>query len=320
MIKKVEIGKNLNVSRVCFGTSALGNMPETYGYEVDTLQAEETIKAIFKSPINFMDTSRNYGMGRSEQLIGNVLNEIKGKPEGFVLATKIDRDMSTDILDAEATKKSFEESITALGTSEIDILHLHDPEHCHDLNDVTKSGGAIDTLFKLKDEGVVKLVGLAMGKIELMQEILPKWPFDVLINHNRYTLLNRQANKLFNLAHEKGIKIFNAAPFCGGILAKGTKKSNRLVYQEVTEKDLIPIIEMEKICSHFQIPLGAAALQFSLRDKRISSTIVGITKKERINQSLEWANMTIPDEAWSKLLSIPYSIEDPEASRPYKLG
>ena len=319
-MEKVTIGSNLNVSKICFGTSALGNMPDTYGYEVNPIQAEKTIQAILESPINFMDTSRNYGMGRSEKLIGNVLKKVGGKPTDFVLATKIDRDMSTDILDAEATKRSFDESITALGTEKIDILHLHDPEHCHNISDVTESGGALDTLFNLKDQGLVKLVGLAMGNIELMEKIIPNWPFDVLINHNRYTLLNRQADKLFDLAYEKGIKIFNAAPFCGGVLAKGSERSNRLVYQEVTKKDLLPIVEIEKICDNFQIPLGAAALQFSLRDKRISSTIIGITKKERINQTLNWANTPIPEEAWSKLLSLPHSTEDPEAGRAYKLG
>ena len=319
-MEKVSIGSNLNVSKICFGTSALGNMPDTYGYEVNPIQAEKTIQAILESPINFMDTSRNYGMGRSEKLIGNVLKKVGGKPTDFVLATKIDRDMSTDILDAEATKRSFDESITALGTEKIDILHLHDPEHCHNISDVTKSGGALDTVFNLKDQGVVKLVGLAMGNIELMEKIIPNWPFDVLINHNRYTLLNRQADKLFDLAYKKGIKIFNAAPFCGGVLAKGSERSNRLVYQEVTKKALLPIVEIEKICDNFQIPLGAAALQFSLRDKRISSTIIGITKKERINQTLDWTNTPIPEEAWSKLLSLPHSTEDPEAGRAYKLG
>ena len=319
-MEKINIGNNLTISKICFGTSALGNMPDTYGYEVDPFQAEQTIQAILNSSINFMDTSRNYGMGRSEKLIGNVLKKMGGKPNDFVLATKIDRDMSTDILDAEAAKRSFDESVTALGTDKLDILHLHDPEHCHNISDVIKSGGALDTMFNLKAQGLVKLVGLAMGSIELMQEIIPNWPFDVLINHNRYTLLNRQADKLFDLAYEKGIKIFNAAPFCGGVLAKGSERSNRLVYQEVTKKDLLPIIEIEKICSTFQIPLGAAALQFSLRDKRISSTIIGITKKERISQTLDWANTPIPEEAWSKLLSLPYSTEDPEASRAYKLG
>jgi len=319
-MNKKDIGDKIKVSEICFGTSALGNMPDTYGYEVNPSIAEETILAILNGPSNFIDTSRNYGMGRSEKLIGNVFKSLGGKPNNIILATKIDRDTATNILDRDATLKSFEQSIKALATEKIDILHLHDPEHCKDLNDITCKGGALDTLFQLKEEGSVTLVGLAMGKVEMMYDLIQEWPFDVMINHNRFTLLNRQADKLFNLAKKKGIKIFNAAPFCGGILAKGTKETNRLVYQEVSEKKLKPIFDLEKICLKYNIPLGAAALQFSMKDPRISSTIVGITKKSRIDQIVEWSNFEISEDAWTEILSLPFSINDPEASRNYKLG
>ena len=319
-MNKKDIGDKIKVSEICFGTSALGNMPDTYGYEVNPSIAEETILAILNGPSNFIDTSRNYGMGRSEKLIGNVFKSLGGKPNNIILATKIDRDTATNILDRDATLKSFEQSIKALETEKIDILHLHDPEHCKDLNDITCKGGALDTLFQLKEEGSVTLVGLAMGKVEMMYDLIQEWPFDVMINHNRFTLLNRQADKLFNLAKKKGIKIFNAAPFCGGILAKGTKETNRLVYQEVSEKKLKPVFDLEKICLKYNIPLGAAALQFSMKDPRISSTIVGITKKSRIDQIVEWSNFEISEVAWTEILSLPFSINDPEASRNYKLG
>ena len=319
-MNKKDIGDKIKVSEICFGTSALGNMPDTYGYEVNPSIAEETILAILNGPSNFIDTSRNYGMGRSEKLIGNVFKSLGGKPDNIILATKIDRDTATNILDRDATLKSFEQSIKALETEKIDILHLHDPDHCKDLNDITCKGGALDTLFQLKEEGSVTLVGLAMGKVEMMYDLIQKWPFDVMINHNRFTLLNRQADKLFNLAKKKGIKIFNAAPFCGGILAKGTQETNRLVYQEVSEKKLKPVFDLEKICLKYNIPLGAAALQFSMKDPRISSTIVGITKKSRIDQIVEWSNFEISEDAWAEILSLPFSINDPEASRNYKLG
>ena len=319
-MNKKDIGDKIKVSEICFGTSALGNMPDTYGYEVNPSIAEETILAILNGPSNFIDTSRNYGMGRSEKLIGNVFKSLGGKPNDIILATKIDRDTATNILDRDATLKSFEQSIKALETEKIDILHLHDPEHCKDLNDITCKGGALDTLFQLKEEGSVTLVGLAMGKVEMMIDLIQEWPFDVMINHNRFTLLNRQADKLFNLAKKKGIQIFNAAPFCGGILAKGTKETNRLVYQEVSEKKLKPVFDLEKICLKYNIPLGAAALQFSMKDPRISSTIVGITKKSRIDQIVEWSNFEIYEDAWKEILSLPFSINDPEATRNYKLG
>ena len=319
-MNKKDIGDTIKVSEICFGTSALGNMPDTYGYEVNPSLAEETILAILNGPSNFIDTSRNYGMGRSEKLIGNVFKSLGGKPNNIILATKIDRDMATNVLDRDATLKSFEQSIKALATEKVDILHLHDPEHCKDLNDITCKGGALDTLFQLKEEGSVTLVGLAMGKVEIMYDLIQEWPFDVMINHNRFTLLNRQADKLFDLAKKKGIKIFNAAPFCGGILAKGTKETNRLVYQEVSEKKLKPVFDLEKICLKYNIPLGAAALQFSMKDTRISSTIVGITKKSRIDQIVEWSNFEISEDAWTEILSLPFSINDPEATRNYKLG
>jgi D-threo-aldose 1-dehydrogenase len=57
----VALGRtHLSVSKLCFGTSALGDMPDTYGYEVDEHRAKETIRAIFAGPVNFLDTSRNY--------------------------------------------------------------------------------------------------------------------------------------------------------------------------------------------------------------------------------------------------------------------
>jgi D-threo-aldose 1-dehydrogenase len=48
-------------------------MPETYGYGVSVEQAEATLNAIFDGPVNFLDTSRNYGLGRSEARIGEVI-------------------------------------------------------------------------------------------------------------------------------------------------------------------------------------------------------------------------------------------------------
>ena len=53
-------------AEICFGTSGLGGMPATYGYSVDEERARATVHAVFDGPANFIDTSRNYGLGRSE--------------------------------------------------------------------------------------------------------------------------------------------------------------------------------------------------------------------------------------------------------------
>src|SRR3954452_11558768 len=81
----------LRVTPLCIGCAELGNMPDSFAYEVAEEQALETIRTCFQSPINFLDTASNYG--ESERRIGLVLRELYVMPAGYVLASKVDRDM-----------------------------------------------------------------------------------------------------------------------------------------------------------------------------------------------------------------------------------
>jgi D-threo-aldose 1-dehydrogenase len=320
-MKKKTIGNTgLNITPLCFGTSSLGNMPDTYGYEVSEAQARETLNAIFDGPVNFLDTSNNYGFGRSEERIGDALRERGGLPEGFVISTKLDRDMETGRFDADRVRQSIEESLTRLGLERVQLLHFHDPEHARDLGEITREGGALDELFKLKDEGIADAVGLAMGRLDIMEPILRDRPFDALINHNRYTVLNRSADKLFTEAHKRGIAILNAAPYAGGVLAKGSEEMPRVTYQPATDEALAPVRAIEEICKRHGVAPGAVALQFCMRDARVTSTIVGVTKPERVKQTLDWAEAKLPDALWDDIAQLTPSYEDPEANREYKSG
>jgi len=302
---------SLAVPSLAFGASPLGSMPDVYGYSVEEDVALETIRAIFDIEPFFLDTSRNYGWGRSEERIGRVIRERGGVPAGSVLATKLDRDFETNRFDAAVARRSFEESLKALGVERIDILHLHDPEHCADLDEVTRKGGAIDELFRIKEEGLVGHVGLAMGKMSQLQDLLSRWDFDIVLSHSRFTLLNRQADTLFDEAHHRGISIFNAAPYASGVLAKGSGTSRRLFYQDATDEQLQPVRKLEDICSRYGVPLGAAALQFSMQDSRVTSTICGVSKPERVAQTLDWAQWPIPAEAWEEIEALPFETGEP---------
>ena len=136
---RIPLGKSgLSVTRVSFGTAGLGNMPETFGFAVSDKEAEETLAAVFKSPINSLDTSRNYGMGEAERRIGRAIKANGGLPKDFVLATKLDRDFQTNKFDASRARRSLEESLQALGVDRIPLLHFHDPEYASSLEDVTR--------------------------------------------------------------------------------------------------------------------------------------------------------------------------------------
>jgi D-threo-aldose 1-dehydrogenase len=320
-IEKVSLGRTgLSVTRIGFGTSGLGDMPGTYGYGVDEERARETVRAIFASPVNFLDTSRNYGFGRSEERVGAVIRERGGLPEGFVLSTKLDRDMETKAFDAARARRSLEESLKVLGVDCIQLLHLHDPEHAASLAPITGPKGAIAELFRMKEEGLADAVGLAAGRVDVMMPMLRDWDFDALITHNRFTLTNRNAEEMMDFARSKGIAVLNAAPYSGGVLAKGSGSYRRYVYQEASEEMLDPVRRVEDICARYQVPPGAVALQFSMRDKRVTSTVCGVSKPERVAHTLEWAEWDIPDAVWQELLALPFATEDPEATRDYRPG
>ena len=320
-MKKNKIkNTDLEVTELSFGTSSLGSMPDTYGYEVPEERAQETLKRFFKGPVNLLDTSRNYGMGESELRIGRAIKNNSGWPNNFILSTKLDRDMNTLGFDKDRARKSLEESLNALNLDKVDILFLHDPEHTKDVSEITKKGGSMDELFKIKEEGLCRAVGLAMGKFYMMFPMLKEWDFDVIINHNRFTLLNRQANEMYDYAYKKNISIINAAPYAGGVLAKGPSNFKKITYQDVTEEKLAPAREIEKVCKKYNVEMGAAALQFSMKDKRITSTLCGVTSIQSIEKNLSWAKTSIPEEFWNEVLKLPYSSKDPESERKYTPG
>ena len=310
----------LEVTELSFGTSSLGSMPDTYGYEVSEDRAQKTLNRFFQGPVNMLDTSRNYAMGESEKRIGKAIKENGGWPNGFLLSTKLDRNMDTLVLDKNRVRESLEESLKTLNVDSVDILFLHDPEYAKDINDITKKGGAMDELFKIKNEGLAKAAGVAMGKVDIMFPLLKDWDFDVIINHNRYTLLNREANEMYDYASSKNIAIFNAAPYAGGVLAKGPDNFKKITYQDATEEKLAPAREFEKVCKKHNVELGAAALQFSLRDNRITSTICGVTSVESIEKNLVWANAEISGEFWDEISKLPFSTNDPESERVFTSG
>lgn len=313
---KVKLGASqLIVPEVIFGTSALGDMPETYGFSTDAERAKATIHAIFDGPANFLDTSRNYGSGRSEQRIGEVIRERGGLPDGFGISTKLDRDIETGKFDAARARRSLEESLETLGVDRFQILHLHDPEYAASLSEVTGPNGAIRELIRMKEEGLATAIGLAAGDVEIMMPILRDWDFDVIITHNRFTLANRNAEEMIDFCAAKGMAVLNAAPYAGGVFAKGPSNYQRYVYQEAATESLDMVRSVEAICVRNGIPTGAAALQFSMRDERVTSTICGVSRPERIDQTLEWAEWPIDADVWEELLALPFALEDPEAKR-----
>jgi len=289
-------------------------MPETFAYAVSEAEALDTLRAFFKGPINFLDTAASYGNGESERRIGIVLRELGGLPPGFVLATKADRDLESGDFSGAQMRRSVERSLRLLGLEQLQLVYLHDPEHTT-WQEATAPGGPVEALQHLKEEGLIAHLGVAGGPIDMSIKYVELGVFSVAISHNRYTLLNTSADPLWETCARLGVAAVNAAPYGSGILAKGPGAYPRYAYQEAQGDMLDRAWRLERICKQFNVPLAAAALQFSLRDPRITSTIVGFSKPERIAQTVALATHPMPEEIWPALAAVEPSREDPEANR-----
>ncbi len=305
---------DLMVTSLCIGCAQLGDMPDTFAFSVSEQQALETLQSAFESPINFLDTAAAYGDGESERRIGLALAARGGLPAGYVLATKADRDLQSGDFSGDQIRRSIERSLRLLGLDRLQVVYLHDPEHTT-FSSVMAPGGPLDVLLAFRNEGIIGHVGVAGGPIDMLIRYVETGAFEAVITHNRYTLLNRTASPLLDVAAARGIAVLNAAPYGSGILAKGPDAYARYAYQDAPPELLASARRMADICQRYGVPLGAAALQFSLRDARITSTVVGMSRPERIAQTLEFARHPIPTDLWAELAAVPIPSGDPEAAR-----
>jgi D-threo-aldose 1-dehydrogenase len=289
------------VTPICVGTSPLASMARLYGYEVDEDRAIATVEAAFAGPLDFVDTSNGYGEhGESELRIGAAIRRAGGLPAGIVLATKVDPAPGSDDFSGDRVRASFAESLERLGVDRVPLLHLHDPERIS-FEEGVAPGGPLEALVALRDEGLVDRIGVAGGPVPLLQRYLDTGAFDVVLSHNRYTLLDRSAAGLFARAAASGTGVINAAPYGGGMLAKGPEVQTKYAYGERDDRVAQAARAMGEACARHGVPLAAAALQFSMRSADVHSTVVGVSSPERIAQTVELASVAIPDELWAEL-------------------
>lgn len=276
------------LEKITIGTSPLGKRPE---------RGELLADAMLASSFRQLDTSNNYAAGESERLLGGAIARLGGLPAGKVVFSKVDADPVTGVFDADRVRRSFDETRERLGLDTLPLLHFHDP-YSLEVAEAMAPGGPVSALIALRDEGAVGAIGIAAGKRALMEEYVRTDAFDAVLNHNRWTLVDRSADTLWDLATERGMAVFNAAPFGGGILAGSTTRGPKYAYSEASGDLLVFIDRMQGLAAEWGIELAAAAVQFSMGDPRIHSTVVGMSSIARLESLPGLMTAEIPDGFW----------------------
>lgn len=276
---------------VTVGTSGLGKRPD----------ADESLAAaLVTSPFRQLDTGNNYALGRSEQLLGDAIAAAGGLPADKVVFSKADQDPDTGVFDGDRLLRSFDETMSRLRLDTLPLFHLHDP-YTITVSEGMAPGGPVEALIRLRDEGRVGAIGIAAGERALVEDYIRTDVFDVVLSHNRWTLVDRTAETILRLATERGMTVFNAAPFGGGILGGSTYRGDSYGYAPASEEFLAHLAAVRALAEEWQVSMAGAALQFSLREPRIHSTVVGIYSPQRLDELAGLVATEIPDGFWEAL-------------------
>ncbi|WP_243231732.1 aldo/keto reductase [Microbacterium sp. CIAB417] len=278
------------------GASSLGADPDT---------AEAAALAMLRSGL-LVDTSNGYAGGRSERALGTALATMEAAERDAAasrILTKVDRDPETGVFDGDRVRRSFEESLERLGVDRLPLLHLHDP-YTITVEEALAPGGAVEALVELKQDGLVDAIGIAAGPVPLLQRYVDSGLFDAVLCHNRFTLVDDSARSLYEAAHDRGMTVFNAAPFGGDLLVKGARADARYEYRPIGDDLAAWTAELFRVCADHGVPPAAVALRFSTRSPLVDHTVVGVSSPARIEQLRALDAAAIPEGVWADLAAL----------------
>ena len=335
MIQNKTLGKSgIKISPIGFGGATLADL----NTKLDDIECYKTLEKAFNSGINYFDTAPLYGYGLSEHRLGNFLKTLNR--DQFILSTKVGRYMTPadpDKIDRlifkstldfspnfdysyDGVMRSFEQSLFRLGLSKIDICLIHDVDgvtHKEEVDNRFKEAmnGAYKALEKLKSEKVIKAIGVGLNESYWCKKFAESGDFDCMILAGRYTLLEQGGlTEFLPLAKKKNIGIILAGVFNSGVLIKGVTKDSTYDYAKIPNHIIEKYNAINEVCNDFNVPIAAAAIQFSNAHSAVSTLLLGMDYPEQVQENLNLFNFKIEKEFWLTLLE--KKLIDPESPIP----
>ncbi|UOQ48078.1 aldo/keto reductase [Gracilibacillus caseinilyticus] len=304
-MKKVQIGAtDLQVNPVGLGTNAVG------GHNLYPNLNEETGKELIRTAINqgmdFLDTAFIYGLGRSEELIGEVLQET-GKRNEMIVATKgSHRYEGDDIANDNSPaflQQTVDDSLKRLKTDYIDLFYIHFPD------EDTPKYEAVGALQELKEQGKIRSIGVSNFSRDQLQEANQDGYVDVY--QGEYNLINRKAEEdLFPYVQEKSISFVPYFPLAAGLLAGKYTKDTRFndLRQNMDqfkgkrfERELERVDQLKGIANNKGVEVAHLVLAWYLNHPAIDTIIPGAKKPDQVKANLNTLDVALTDKEYNAI-------------------
>lgn len=285
-----NLGKTgLKISSLSFGASSLGSVfRET--------REQESIEAVFaaiEGGINFIDVSPYYGHYKAETVLGKALRQLPR--DKYYLSTKVGRygkdGVNTWDYSGKRATESVYESMERLGVDYIDIINVHDIEF-----QAALPGGlqkvvdeTLPALVELKKKGVVGHVGitdLQLKNIKWVIDHCEPGTVESVLNFCHYCLNDDELVDYLDYFEERGIGIINASPLSMGLLSQ-----RGVPDWHPAPKPLVEACKKASaFCTEQGYPIEKLAVQFSVNNPRVISTLFSSANPENVKRNIAWAS------------------------------
>ncbi len=288
------LGKTgLQLPILSFGASSLGA-------EFRSVKVEEALQSVhvaLECGLNFIDTSPFYGRGMSEVLLGIAL---KGVPrDSYTLCTKLGRyDLAHFDFSAKRVAESVDVSLHRLGTDHLDIVLCHDIEFVPMQQIVDET---LPALRKIQAAGKVKYIGFSGYPMKAFRFILDQTDVDCVLSYNQYTQQNtRFADELVPYLKARGVGVMNAGPFSARLLTNAPLPA----WLKEPEEVKAAARAAAALCASRGVDIAKVALQFSIANEDITTTVSGSANPANIRNWAKWAAEPIDKELLAEVLAI----------------
>jgi D-threo-aldose 1-dehydrogenase len=193
--------------------------------------------------------------------------------------------------------RSFEASLGRLQVDSVDVLHIHDPDEHY----TEALGDAYRAVLRLKEEGLVRAIGVGMNQSALLTRFARDADFDCFLLAGRYTLLDQTAlDDLLPVCVERTISLIIGGVFNSGILID-PRPGALFNYEPADEARLARAQALASVCERHRVPLAAAALQFPLAHPAVAAVLTGVRTNAELAENARLASLPVPDDLWAEL-------------------
>lgn len=292
----------LRVSEIVLGTM-------TFGKEWGWGSEKEESKSIFKEYIeqggNFLDTANRYTEGRSEEYVGEFVNEMQIRDE-VVIATKYSLFTKANrINDGGNHRKnmmqSVEQSLKRLNTDYIDLFYLHAWDYSTKCDEVMRAFDDLVSQGKVLYIGISDTPAWIVSKCNTIAELRGWSKFIAL--QIEYSLLMRDGERdLLPMAKDLGIGVTAWAPLAGGALTgkylQPNEDAKRLAAdsKRLSERNTTIVKKVVEIAQVNNCSPGNIALQWIHTHDQQILPIIGARTLEQFKDNLQYLKGTLTTE------------------------